>query len=185
MLLIMRISYEAFISLFLVVSLNISVNHANHLFIFKSFLSISLIHNWVVAFISGWYSTKSSLSWWSDYLIFLTGFLSCRFRDELIFTSSSDCLVGDPEVVGWCFLERNLGLLLRSDLLFLALANIEEIDPIYISLVSSIMFNILKGLEIFTVLMFHRSIYHYLVIWHVLVLLLGFPCQSFIWRILK
>ena len=41
-----------------------------------------------------------------------------------------------------------MGLLLRSDLLFLALACIKAIDPISVILRISIMFTILNGLEI-------------------------------------
>ena len=78
-----------------------------------------------------------------------TGF-SCSFRDNLIVASSSDCSDEAPEEVGCCSLEENLGLLLRADFLFLALACLEAIDPVYVILGRSIMFTILKGLEIFS-----------------------------------
>ena len=50
-------------------------------------------------------------------------------------------------VVTW---RENLGLMLRDEFLFLALACLEEIDSISVILVISIMFTILKGLEIFS-----------------------------------
>ena len=54
-----------------------------------------------------------------------------------------------PEEVGCCSLELNLGLLLRSDSLFLDLDCLEAIDPISVILGRSIMFTIMKGLDIF------------------------------------
>ena len=68
----------------------------------------------------------------------------------MIVASSSDFSTEDPEEVGCCSLEENLGLLLRADFLFLALACLEAIDPVYVILGRSIMFTILKGLEIFS-----------------------------------
>ena len=78
-----------------------------------------------------------------------TGF-SCSFRDNLIVASSSDCSDEAPEEVGCCSLEENLGLLLRTDFLFLSMDCLEAIDPISIILGRSIMFTILKGLYIFS-----------------------------------
>ena len=52
--------------------------------------------------------------------------------------------------MGCCYLEENLGLMLRDDFLFLTLAYLEAIDPIYVILGISIMFTIFKGLEIFS-----------------------------------
>ena len=81
---------------------------------------------------------------------FLTDIFSCRFRDDLIVASSSDCLAGAPEEVGCCSLEENLGLLLRAEFLSLALTCLEAIDPISVILGRSIMFTILEGLKIFS-----------------------------------
>ena len=50
--------------------------------------------------------------------------------------------------MGFCSLEENLGLLLRFDFIFLALACLEAIDLISGTLGISIMFTILNGLEI-------------------------------------
>ena len=88
----------------------------------------------------------------------------CHFRDDLIVASSSDCLAEAPEEVGCCSLEENFGLLLRAYFLFLALACMEAIDPISVILGRSVMFNILKGLEIFSGLLFHKSICRFLVV---------------------
>ena len=52
--------------------------------------------------------------------------------------------------VGCCYLEENLGLMLRANFLFLTLACMEAIDPISVILGIYIMFTILKGLEIFS-----------------------------------
>ena len=52
--------------------------------------------------------------------------------------------------MGCCSLKENLGFLLRSDFLFLAMACLEAIDPISVILVRSVMLTILKGLEIFS-----------------------------------
>ena len=68
----------------------------------------------------------------------------------MIVASYSDCLAESPDEVGCCSLEGNLGFLLRSEFLFLAPAFLEEIDPISVILRVSIMFTILKGLEIFS-----------------------------------
>ena len=76
--------------------------------------------------------------------------MSFRFRDDFIFESSYDCLAEAPEEVGCCFLEENLGFLLRYDLLFLNLDCLEAMDPISVILGRSIMFTILKVLEIFS-----------------------------------
>ena len=68
----------------------------------------------------------------------------------MIIDSSFDCLFEAPEEVGCCSLEENLGLLLRANFLFLDLACMEAIDPIYFILGRSIIYTILKGLEIFS-----------------------------------
>ena len=77
-------------------------------------------------------------------------FYSCHFKHDLIVASSSDLSMEVPEDVGCCSLEENLGLLLRADFLFLTLACLEAIYPISVILGRSIMFTILKGLEIFS-----------------------------------
>ena len=81
---------------------------------------------------------------------FFDFFFSCRFRYDIIFTSSSGCLEVAPDEVDCCSLEVNFGLLLRADLLFLTLACQEAIDPICMILGSFIMFTILKGLDVFS-----------------------------------
>ena len=151
MLMMVLISYEALISLTSVVSLKMSVKCATHLlFICQFSWSISLIHCWIVNFVSGSAFSKSSSSSWPDCLNFLNGFYSCHFKHDLIVASSSDWSTEVPEDVGCCSLEENLGLLLRANFLFLTPACLEAIDPISVILGRSIMFTILKGLEIFS-----------------------------------
>ena len=55
-----------------------------------------------------------------------------------------------PGEVDFSSLEKNLGLLLRAGHLFLTLACLESIDPIFMILGRYIMFTILKRLEIFS-----------------------------------
>ena len=74
----------------------------------------------------------------------------CRFRDDLVVASSSDCSLKAPGEVGCCSLEENFGFLLRADFLILTLACLEVFDPISAILGRSIMLTILKGLEIFS-----------------------------------
>ena len=142
-----------------------SVNHATHLlFIFQFSGSVSLIHRLIVDFISGSASAKRSSSSWTDCLNLLTDVLTCCFRDDLIVVSSYDFSAEAPEEVGCCSLDENLGLMMRADFLFLNLACMEEIDPIYFIFGISIMFTILKGMETFPGLIFHRSICNVLVV---------------------
>ena len=86
----------------------------------------------------------------TESLNLLTYCFSCCFIYYLIVASSSDCSAEAPEEVGCCSLEENFVLLLRADFLFLDLACLEAIDPISVILDGSIMFTILKGLEIFS-----------------------------------
>ena len=67
----------------------------------------------------------------------------------MIVASSSYYSAESLEEVVCCYLEGKLGLLLIADFLFLALACLEEIDLISFILGISVMFTILKGLEIF------------------------------------
>ena len=90
-----------------------------------------------------------------------------------------------PEEVGCCSLEENLGLLMRADLQFLTMACMEAIDPIYVIFGWSIMFTILKGLEIFSRPSIPQEYLSFLVVWHVLVRLLSCLCRSHIVRLLK
>ena len=62
----------------------------------------------------------------------------------------SSCSVEAPEDVDFYSFEEKLVLLLRDDLLFLTLAFLESNDAIYMTLGRYIMFNILKGIEIFS-----------------------------------
>ena len=68
----------------------------------------------------------------------------------MIIDSSFDYSAEAHEEVGCCSLEENLGLLLRYNFLFLDLSCLEVIDLISVILGRSIMFTILKGLEIFS-----------------------------------
>ena len=77
-------------------------------------------------------------------------FFCCYFRDNSIVASTFDFSEEAPEEVGCCSFEENMGLLLRANLLFLALACLEAIDPISFIFGVSIMFTSLKGLAIFT-----------------------------------
>ena len=87
--------------------------------------------------------------------------------------------------MGFCSLEENLGLLLRFDFIFLALACLEAIDLISGTLGISIMFTILKGLEIFSRPSIPQEYLSFLVVWNVLVRLLSCLCRSHIVRLLK
>ena len=80
---------------------------------------------------------------------FFDWFLSCRFINDLIAALSSYWSAEAPEEVGCSSLEENSGLPLISNFLFLDLVCLEKMDQIYVILGRSIMFTILKGLEIF------------------------------------
>ena len=76
MFLMVRISSGALIYFPSVASLKISVHRVTHiLFIFQFSGSVSLIHRWIVDFISGSSSAKRSLSSWPVCLNLLTDFL--------------------------------------------------------------------------------------------------------------
>ena len=75
---------------------------------------------------------------------------SCRFRDDFIFASSSYFFSEAPEEMGCCYFEEKLGLLLKDDFLFLTLDFLEAIDKISFILGIPMIFNILKGFDIFS-----------------------------------
>ena len=99
-----------------------SVNRSTHpIFIFHISGSVSLIHHWIVFFVSSQASSERSLSFWMYCLNFLNAF-NFSFRDDIIVTLYYDWSVGAPEEAMLFSLEENFGFLIRADLLFLTLA---------------------------------------------------------------
>ena len=184
-LLVVLILSEALISLTSVASLKISVNRATHiLFIFQFLVSVSLIHRWIVDFISGSASAKSSSSSWPDYLIF-DWFCCCRFRGDLIVASSSYCSAEALEEVGCCSLEGNWGCCWYPTSCFWLWLVWSKLTWFLLSWEYPLCLLSWRGWRYFPGLIFHRSLCRFLVVWHVLVWLLSCSCRSHIVILMK